>query len=94
MKKAFVQLQSTIIFTVHVFSADQFLNVALDLWTAGMETTITTLRWGILYMLHYPEVQEKVQQELDHVIGHDRDIIMADKPKLPYTVATIHVSPL
>ena len=42
-------------------------------------------------MIHYPEVQEKIHQELDRVIGRDRDVIMADKPTLPYTMATINV---
>uniref|UniRef100_A0A1I7XCK1 Cytochrome P450 2J6 n=1 Tax=Heterorhabditis bacteriophora TaxID=37862 RepID=A0A1I7XCK1_HETBA len=36
-----------------------------DLWTGGMETTVTTLRWGIIYFLYYPTVQKKCQQEID-----------------------------
>lgn len=29
----------------------------LDLFGAGTETTATTLNWGLLYMIHYPQVQ-------------------------------------
>uniref|UniRef100_A0A914WU01 Unspecific monooxygenase n=1 Tax=Plectus sambesii TaxID=2011161 RepID=A0A914WU01_9BILA len=76
--------------SVENYSNQQFSNVAFDLWGAGLETTLTTLRWSILYMIHYPEVQEKIHQELDRVIGRDRDVIMADKPTLPYTMATIN----
>ncbi len=76
---------------IQFFSAKQFSVVAFDLWSAGFETTATTLRWAILYMLHYPDVQVKIQLELDRVVGQDRDVVMADKPQLPYTVATIHV---
>uniref|UniRef100_A0A914X294 Unspecific monooxygenase n=1 Tax=Plectus sambesii TaxID=2011161 RepID=A0A914X294_9BILA len=71
------------------YSDLQFLNVALDLWIAGMETTVTTLKWAFLYLLHHPEVQDNIHKELDEVIGEDREITMADKPKLPYTTATI-----
>lgn len=79
---------------MHYFSDRQFLNVALDLWVAGMETTITTLKWAFLYLLHNPEVQEKIHKELDEVIGEDREITMTDKPNLPYITATINVSRL
>uniref|UniRef100_A0A914UYU2 Uncharacterized protein n=1 Tax=Plectus sambesii TaxID=2011161 RepID=A0A914UYU2_9BILA len=76
--------------SIENYSNRQFTNVAFDLWGAGLETTLTTLRWSILYMIHHPEVQEKIHQELDRVIGRDRDVIMADKPTLPYTMATIN----
>lgn len=29
----------------------------LDLIEAGTETTATTLRWALVYLLNYPEVQ-------------------------------------
>lgn len=28
-----------------------------NLFVAGVETTATTLRWGILLMMRYPEIQ-------------------------------------
>lgn len=72
---------------------DQLINVLNDLWIAGMETTITTLRWGALYMIHNPDIQAKVHAEIDSCIdGEDRDILMSDKNALPYTMAVINVS--
>ncbi|MEQ2223552.1 Cytochrome P450 2K1 [Ilyodon furcidens] len=41
-------------------------------------------------MLHYPNIQEKVQAELDRVIGQSRQPTMDDRPNLPYTDAVIH----
>ena len=42
-------------------------NDLIDLFIAGMETTASSLMWTLLFFLHHPEVQEKVQRELDEV---------------------------
>ena len=64
---------------------EQLLVSLLDLFGAGSETTSKTLSWAVVYMLRYPEVQEKVQEELDRVVGRDRSPTMEDMPHLPYT---------
>uniref|UniRef100_A0A183DHA7 Cytochrome P450 n=1 Tax=Gongylonema pulchrum TaxID=637853 RepID=A0A183DHA7_9BILA len=38
-----------------------------DLWTGGMETTVTTLRWAIIYLIHNPDVQKLVHEDIDRV---------------------------
>jgi len=48
------------------------LLVLVDLFLAGAETTSSTLQWAMLYMIVFPEVQEKVQQEIDTVVGNSR----------------------
>ena len=45
-------------------------NTVLDLFFAGTETSATSLTWAILYMIREPEIQAKVHQELDEVIGN------------------------
>ncbi|XP_040263277.1 cytochrome P450 2D14-like [Bufo bufo] len=61
-----------------------------DLFSAGTETTSTTLRWALLYMILYPDVQSKVQEEIDQVIGRERKPTMGDALQMPYTYAVIH----
>ncbi|XP_077997866.1 cytochrome P450 2J6-like [Glandiceps talaboti] len=61
----------------------------LDMFAAGTETTSTTLMWGWLFMMKYPDIQKKVQEELDRVVGKDRQPNMSDRVNLPYTEATI-----
>ncbi|XP_072043720.1 cytochrome P450 2J6-like [Amphiura filiformis] len=60
-----------------------------DLFLAGTDTTGTTLNWTIFYMLLYPDIQERVQEEIDNVVGRNRLPILSDKTHLPYTEAVI-----
>ena len=65
------------------------VHTLFDVFLAGSETTSTTLTWAMLYMARYPEVQIKVQKELDLVVGHERMPSLRDRPDLPYTEAVI-----
>ena len=67
------------------FGLENLKNVLFDLFLAGSETTSTTLTWAALYMVRYPQVQARVQTELDTVVGKNRRPAIVDKPKLPYT---------
>ena len=64
-------------------------NTLFDLFLAGSETTSTTPTWAALYMVRYPEIQTRVQEELDQVVGGDRLPSMKDRAGLPYTEAVI-----
>lgn len=72
------------------FNLEVLLVCTLDLMEAGTESVATTLRWGLLYMLHYPDIQKKVQAEIDREIGPFRQPASADRANLPYTDAVIH----
>ncbi|CAI5777055.1 cytochrome P450 2J2-like isoform X1 [Podarcis lilfordi] len=72
------------------FHEENLLHSALDLFLAGTETTSTTLRWGLLYMAIYPDIQAKVQAEIDSVIGQSRQPAMDDRDRMPYTNAVVH----
>ena len=61
----------------------------LDLFLAGMETTTTALLWGFLLMAKHVEVQSRVHQELDSVLGDRSQPCLEDQKNLPYTCAVI-----
>ncbi|EMP37605.1 Steroid 17-alpha-hydroxylase/17,20 lyase [Chelonia mydas] len=68
---------------------DHILMTVADIFGAGVETTSTVLKWAVLYLLHYPEVQRKIREELDQKIGFERHPQLSDRQQLPYLEATI-----
>jgi len=40
---------------------------------AGTETTSSTILWSLLCLLHYPEAQSKLREEIFDVIGKKLD---------------------
>ncbi|XP_069068708.1 cytochrome P450 2J5-like [Pleurodeles waltl] len=72
------------------FDQDNLIRLAIELFGAGIETTTSTLCWALLYMMTQPDIQEKVQKELDAVLDESHVIQYEDRKRLPYTNAVIH----
>ncbi|XP_055041789.2 cytochrome P450 2J2-like isoform X2 [Misgurnus anguillicaudatus] len=72
------------------FNIESLVVSCLDMVEAGTETATTTLRWGLLFMIKFPEIQVKVQEEIDRVIGQIRQPSLADKVNMPYTEAVLN----
>ncbi|PIO24399.1 hypothetical protein AB205_0094610, partial [Aquarana catesbeiana] len=66
------------------------LNVLVGLLAAGSETTASTLKFCLAFMAHYPDVQMKVQHEIDDLLQSQRLPGIEDRLQLPYTNAVIH----
>ncbi|XP_016070787.1 PREDICTED: steroid 21-hydroxylase, partial [Miniopterus natalensis] len=64
----------------------------VDLFIGGTETTSTTLSWAVAFLLHHPEVQQRLQEELDRELGPGAwgpRVPYKDRARLPLLHATI-----
>uniref|UniRef100_H2XKK3 Uncharacterized protein n=1 Tax=Ciona intestinalis TaxID=7719 RepID=H2XKK3_CIOIN len=60
-----------------------------DLFLAGTDTTSATTCWIILFLCKYPDVQRRMQKEIDDVIGENGIPKLALAERLPFTRAVI-----
>ena len=61
-----------------------------DLLFAGTDTVSAFLEWFVMYMVAFPDVQEKCHEELDRVIGNG-NVAIGEKSKTPFMEATVQV---
>ncbi|XP_062592220.1 cytochrome P450 2J4-like [Saccostrea cucullata] len=72
-----------------IFTEANVYKIIVDLFLAGGETTGTSLDWCLLYMITYPDIQTKCQEEIDSVVGKNRHVGLEDRGKMPYLEATL-----
>ena len=71
-----------------LLSEDHFVVAIEDMFLAGYETTSTTLRFVISFLVRFPAYQKDIQRQLDEVVG-SRKPSLDDRPNLPLIQATI-----
>ncbi|CAK7329104.1 unnamed protein product [Dovyalis caffra] len=84
-------------------SSGDFVDVLLDLqkenklsdsdmiavlWV-GTDTVVILLEWILARMVLHPDVQAKVQAEIDNIVGTGRSVRNSDLPNLPYLRAVV-----
>ena len=60
-----------------------------DFLVAGLETTSTILQWIIVYLTNRTEIQHKLRTQTLGMVGSERKVVLADRPRLPYLDAVI-----
>ncbi|KAF4076709.1 hypothetical protein AMELA_G00218170 [Ameiurus melas] len=72
------------------FHYENLIASVLNLFLAGTETTSTTIRCALMLLIKHPEIQTRMQKEIDTVIGQERSPSLEDRKSLPFTDAVIH----
>ncbi|KAM3834578.1 cytochrome P450 2J2-like [Vipera latastei] len=72
------------------YNEDNLAQCIFDFFSAGVDTTFATMMWALLLLTNHPDIQEKVQKEIEDVFGISGSISYQDRKKLPYTNAVIH----
>ncbi|XP_035674422.1 cytochrome P450 2D9-like [Branchiostoma floridae] len=67
---------------------EELAHMAVELMVSGNDASSYALQWGILFMALHPEIQEKVQREIDDVIDPNTNVSISLRQHLPYTHAT------
>ena len=63
------------------YDREQLLFTFRDLILAGMETTVTFIRWAIVILTNHVSVQERLHSEIDLVIGRHRLPTLDDRSR-------------
>ncbi|XP_053595148.1 cytochrome P450 306a1 isoform X1 [Microplitis demolitor] len=71
------------------FTEQQYYHLLADIFGAGTDTTLTTIRWFLLYMAILPNQQEKIYQEIKTIVGNKQEITLEDSCSLILLQASI-----
>ncbi|KAI5055574.1 hypothetical protein GOP47_0029095 [Adiantum capillus-veneris] len=68
---------------------DNVLYIVENINVAAIETTLWTIEWGLAELVNNPDIQKRVRDELNSVLGHGVPLTEPDIPKLPYLNAVV-----
>ncbi|XP_062116681.1 flavonoid 3'-monooxygenase [Humulus lupulus] len=61
----------------------------LNMFTAGTDTSASTVEWAIAELIRHPNIMAQVQEELDSVVGRDRLVGDVELAQLTYLQAVV-----
>uniref|UniRef100_A0A1A9WHT3 Cytochrome P450 n=1 Tax=Glossina brevipalpis TaxID=37001 RepID=A0A1A9WHT3_9MUSC len=71
------------------FTHNQFIISLIDFTFPAFTAIGVQLSFLIQYFLLYPEIQKRIQNEIDNVVGAGRAPTLSDRQFMPYTEATL-----
>ncbi|KAI5077568.1 hypothetical protein GOP47_0007392 [Adiantum capillus-veneris] len=63
---------------------DNIMGLILDLFAGGSDTSSVTVEWALADLINNPKAMQKLQEELDSVVGKERLVTEDDIESLPY----------
>ncbi|KAF7212846.1 cytochrome P450 1A1 [Nothobranchius furzeri] len=70
-------------------SDEKVVGIVNDLFGAGFDTISTGLSWSVMYLVAYPEIEQRLFEEIKEKIGLDRTPKLSDRNNLPLLEAFI-----
>ncbi|KAK9062874.1 hypothetical protein SSX86_020064 [Deinandra increscens subsp. villosa] len=72
-----------------MFSSTTINIIVFEMFTAGTDTTTSTLEWAMAELLHNPHTYKKLKTELQNTVSHDEKLEEKHIDNLPYLKAVI-----
>nr|XP_034352071.1 cytochrome P450 2C40-like isoform X1 [Arvicanthis niloticus] len=72
------------------YTLEQLASFVTKLFFGGTEPLSLTIRFALLLLIKHPHITDKVQEEINRVIGRHRSPCMQDRRHMPYTNAMVH----
>ncbi|EFN65051.1 Probable cytochrome P450 304a1 [Camponotus floridanus] len=76
----------------HNFTEEQMIILIIDMMFPAFSAIPSAITNAIKYLMHNSKIMEKVQNEIDNVVGTGRLVTWEDRVNLPYTEAVIRES--
>ncbi|XP_015783880.1 cytochrome P450 2J6-like [Tetranychus urticae] len=73
-----------------IFNDNVLRRNVITFFVAGSETVTSTLTWTIMYLVQYPQYQEKIRSEIKEAIGTEKRPDFSDRQKMPFTLAFLY----
>ena len=68
----------------HVIDRTNIKAIVLDMMVGASDTSTTAIEWAISELLRHPRVMKRLQDEIENVVGMNRQVEETDLVKLPY----------
>ncbi|KAJ9174830.1 hypothetical protein P3X46_013431 [Hevea brasiliensis] len=68
---------------------EKIIIIIMEMFIAGSDSTSTIVEWAMAELLRKPEAMRKVKEELNEVVGVNRNVEEIDIEKLPYLQAVL-----
>ncbi|KAI5070198.1 hypothetical protein GOP47_0014541 [Adiantum capillus-veneris] len=68
---------------------DNILYIVENINVAAIETTLWSIKWGLAELVNNPDIQSKVRDELNTVLGKGVPLTEPDVPRLPFLLVVV-----
>lgn len=72
-----------------ILTSEEIMLMITDMFFAGIETSTSSVLWGVYYLALYPDIQDKIYNEMTRILDPETPPSFSDRHRLPFLSATI-----